>query len=47
MVSKIIETKSLSYIDEFIDQLALNLGVGDDVSLSFILNDKITKKYYK
>ena len=47
MINKIIETKSLNYIDEFIDQLALNLGVGDDVSLSFILNKNITNKYYK
>lgn len=47
MINKIVETKSLSYIDEFIDEVASQLGVGDDVSLSFILNDNITKKYYK
>ena len=47
MINKIINTNSLSYIDEFIDDIATNLGVGDDVSLSFILSDNISKKYYK
>ena len=47
MINKIINTISLSYIDEFIDDIATNLGVGDDVSLSFILSDNISKKYYK
>ena len=47
MVGKILETKSLNYIDEFIDEIAFKLGVGDDVSLSFIINDLTSKKYYK
>lgn len=47
MINKIINTNSLEYIDDFIDEIASNLGVGDDVSLSFILNDNISKKYYK
>ena len=47
MINKIINTNSLSCIDEFIDDMATNLGVGDDVSLSFILSDNISKKYYK
>ena len=40
MVNKIMETKSLAYIDEFIDKMALNLGTGDDVSVAFIIKDK-------
>ena len=47
MVDKIIRTTSLIYIDEFVDEIASSLGVGDDVSLSFILSDNISKKYYK
>lgn len=47
MINKIINTKSLSYIDEFIEEIASDLGVGDDVSLSFIIDDNIPKKYYK
>ena len=46
MVNKIVCTKSLNYIDEFIDEIASHLGIGDDVSVSFILNDNISKKYY-
>ena len=47
MIKKIIDTNSLINVDEFIDKIASSLGVGDDVSLSFILNDNIPKKYYK
>ena len=43
----LINLKNTSGIDSFIDGIALKHGVGDDVSLSFIIKDKLTKKYYK
>lgn len=46
MIKKIITTKSLIHIDKFIDEIASKLGVGDDVSLSFIIKDNLSKKYY-
>lgn len=46
-IKKIVEDKDIQYIDNFIEKLALNLGVGDDVSLSFIINDKLTLKHYE
>ena len=46
-IKKIIEENDFKYIDQFIEKLALELGVGDDVSLSFILNDKLSIKKYE
>ena len=47
MVYKIINDNNILHIDNFISLLASKLGVGDDVSLSFILNENIQHKYYR
>lgn len=47
IVKKILEDKNTIYIDKFIENLASELGNGDDVSLSFIIKDDVVKKYYK
>ena len=47
MVNKVLSTKSIASIDKYIDSVALYLGTGDDVSLSFILNDKTSINFYK
>ena len=47
MVIKLLEEKNYSFVDSFIANLANKLGTGDDVSLAFIIKDKINKKYYK
>ena len=47
IVKKIYEEKNTIYIDKFIENLAKELGNGDDVSLSFIIKDNVVKKYYK
>ena len=47
MVKRILNSKSLVSIDKNIEELALKLGVGDDVSLSFILNEKANIKHYR
>lgn len=47
IVKKLFEEKNPIYIDKFIENLAKELGNGDDVSLSFIIKDNVTKKYYK
>ena len=46
VISKILKTKSISSIEEHVNHVALQLGVGDEVSLSFILSDKAKYKYY-
>lgn len=45
LMNKIIKEKDLKYIDNFIDELAKKKGIGDDVSLSFIINDKCSSIY--
>ena len=46
MVKKVLNSQSLNYIDQHVEQIALELGVGDDVSLSFIINrDTNVRKY--
>lgn len=47
LMQKIINHEDLSYVNKFVEDMALNLGIGDDVSLAFIINDKVFKKYYK
>ena len=46
-VLKILTSKSIASVDRYIDQLGLYFGIGDDVSLSFIISDKASMKYYK
>ncbi len=45
-VKKLICSKSLTYIDSYIDEVATRLGVGDDVSLAFIIKGKTKAKNY-
>ena len=47
LMKKILNHEDLSYVDGFVEEMALRLGNGDDVSLSFIINDNVFKKYYK
>ena len=47
MVRRVVNTKSTNHIYEDVKQIALHLGVGDDVSLAFILSDKTKGKYYR
>ena len=47
MVKKILTTKSLNSVENDIDDIALKYGVGDDVSLSFIINQKTNVKFYR
>ena len=46
LMKRIINGESLSYVSDYVVDMALRLGIGDDVSLSFIINDKAFKKYY-
>jgi len=46
-VKNLIRSKSLANSEKVVDDLALKLGVGDDVSLSFIINGKTKAKYYR
>ena len=46
LVRNVLKLNSLNEVDKGIDKIALELGVGDDVSLSFILNEKTNIKYY-
>ena len=39
--------KNLSYADEFVAELAKKRGTGDDVSLAYILGDRIHPKNYR
>lgn len=43
----LLNSKSTSGIDRSVDQLALELGVGDDVSLAFIFDENVSKRKYK
>ena len=45
-VKNLLENHSLSNVEKHIQRIALSLGVGDDVSLSFIINDKTSHKYF-
>ena len=45
-VKKLIKEKSYEHIENFVEELALKLGVGDDVSLSFIIKDNLAIKHY-
>ena len=45
LMNKIIKEKDLKYLYDFIDELAKKRGIGDDVSLSFIINDKCSSLY--
>ena len=47
LMNKLISDGNFNYVDNFIEELALKLGVGDDVSLSVIARDDFSKKYYK
>jgi len=47
MVLETLKTKSTNHVYEFVEQIAQKLGVGDDVSLSFILKDDISKLSYR
>ena len=47
MVRRVITTKSLVTVNEDIEKIALKYGVGDDVSLSFFINDKARVRFYK
>ncbi len=47
IVLKTLETDGMSHISEFVDNMASKLGIGDDVSLSFILKGNTVKRYYK
>ena len=46
VVKRIINKENLSYIDNFVEDMASQYGNGDDVSLSFVIKDKVFKKYY-
>ena len=44
---RLLNTKSCDFVDKSVEKLALELGVGDDVSLAFIINEKTNKRYYR
>ena len=46
-VKRILNTKSLVSTELAVDKMALELGVGDDVSLSFIVNERTNIRYYR
>ena len=46
MVNKVLTSKSTVVIEETIEDIASSLGVGDDVSLAFIINSHAKNKYY-
>ena len=46
MVKRLIKSHSVNEIDRLVEDIALELGVGDDVSLSFIINQNINAKKY-
>ena len=47
MVKGIITSKSTSQVEQHVEDLADHLGVGDDVSLSFIFNKQTSSRYYR
>ena len=46
-VKKIVKNKSTVEVEKQIEDIALSLGVGDDVSLSFLLNENTKYRYYR
>lgn len=46
-IGNVLFTKSTSTADKVVDRLANDLGVGDDVSLSFIIKKKAKIGYYR
>ena len=44
---EVINSGNLEYFDQFVSRLAKEKGVGDDVSLAFIINSKAKLKHYK
>ena len=46
-VNHILLSKSTFTAEENVRDIALKLGVGDDVSLSFIVNKKTKVRYYR
>ena len=46
-VRDVLKNKTLSNVDKHVDEIALKYGIGDDVSLSFIISDKVNYKNYK
>ena len=47
LIRRTIERNNHDYIDSFVDELALKKGVGDDVSLAYIIDTKAKLRYYK
>ena len=47
MVKRILVSKSLDDIENHVYKLATELGVGDDVSLSLLINKKTKVKFYQ
>ena len=47
LVYKVVNTKSMHSISNFVDELAGKLGVGDDVSLSFVIKENINLRHYR
>ena len=47
MVRTLAKTQSLASIDSHVEKVAKDLGVGDDVSLAFIIKSNIRTKFYK
>ena len=46
-IRNILLSKSFASIEKDVDKVALELGVGDDVSLSFIINEQSNIRYYR
>lgn len=47
MIRNIFKRGNMRFLDDLVDSIALQKGVGDDVSLAVLLKDKIIKKYYE
>ncbi|MCR5456947.1 MAG: protein phosphatase 2C domain-containing protein [Clostridiales bacterium] len=47
VILKTLKTDSLSHVSDYVDEVANKIGIGDDVSLSFILKDGTVKRHYK
>lgn len=46
-VKRVVKSKSTVEVEKQIEDIALSLGVGDDVSLSFLLNEDTKYRYYR
>ena len=44
---RLLNSKSMDFIERSVEKLAFEFGVGDDVSLAFIVNKKTKQKYYR